>query len=267
MVHADDRPLLGPYILTRRLPDCPLAERWLALHEMDQSSHVVYLFPTRHGNSEKRRFLTAVQHAAELEHAHILRIEQYSFDVGGRPWLVTPFTGDADGLLRIERLLRTKGGQMSPQEAERAIMQLLEAVDYAHERGHCHGPIRLDEVIVDRHGSVLIELYELARGLRGLLAAGNAELRRDEVRSVVEIAYTLITGLSAEEPLIPAGRLVRRLDREWDEWLDRGLDPTGGFDSAREAFDALPSMREGREIRRPRVSVRGVLDRFRSSIS
>ncbi len=272
MIDLTDRPRLGPYILTRALPPSELAARWLALHEIEQTSHLLYRFPVCHDKSSRRRFLSAVEIIGQLDHAHVLPIQQFAFDVGGRPWIVTRYPGDAAGLLTLGRLLRDKGGQMAPDEAERAVVQLLEAVDHGQKHGVWHGAVQMDEVFVDRHGSLSVELYGLARLLAWGTGAGgageigsDAESVRDEVRSVVEIGYQLITGLRAEAPLIPAGRLVKKLDPAWEAWLGHGLDPSRGFDTPAEAIAALPSRRRATGARPAIVNVRGVLDRFRSA--
>jgi serine/threonine protein kinase len=240
MVDATQRPKLGPYILMRPLAEMGLATRWLALHELTQSSHVIYRFPVCHDNSERRRFLSAVRAASAVSHPHILKVEQFAFDPVGGAWVVTPYMGDIEGIMHMSRLLRAKGGSMSPSEAGRAVEQLLEASATAHAAKLHHGPVRMEDVLVDRHGSLVVELYGMSRLLRGL-TIGNEELVRDEVRSIVEIGYQLITALRAEEPLIPAGRLVKKLDPRWDAWFDTGLDPTSGFATAADALAALPS--------------------------
>jgi len=239
MVDVTDRPRFGPYVLIKALPPTTLAARFLALHEGNHSSHVVYRFPVCHDKSEKRRFLSAVERCSRLCHPHILRIEQFSLDGGTSGWIISPYTGDVDGLLTLARLLRDKGGHMPPDEAQRAVIQLLEAAGDAHSQHQNHGPIGMDEVLIDRHGSLFIELYGMGRQLAGL-NEGNSELIRDEIRSIVEIGYQLVTGLRAEEPLIPAGRLVKRLPASWDRWFEAGLDPSAGFDSAQTALRALP---------------------------
>ena len=150
---------------------------------------------------------------------------------------------------------------MHPDEAERAVMQVLEAFHDATAQRQHHGPITMDEVLVDRHGSLVVELFGMSRLVRGL-TVGNSELVRDEVRSVVEMGYQLITGLPAEEPFIPAGRLVKKLDPAWDDWFDRGLDPAEGFASAAEAIASLPSQSVIIETKRAGGSVRTILDRL-----
>ncbi len=249
MVETRDLPRLGPYALTRMLDQHPLAERWLALHEVEQTSHVAYRFPPHLDRVEQRRFLAVAEQLGDIDHPHLLKVEQFALDTagsggpigggaGGRAWMICPFTGDADGVRTLSRLIRSKGGALIPDEAEHALGQMLDACRSAHAAGLHHGPITLDDVQVARNGSILLELYGVARALRGLNRA-NAELVRDEIRSIVEIGYQLITGLRAEEPIIPAHRLVKRLPARWSHWLARGLDPSDGFDTADDALSAL----------------------------
>ncbi len=284
IVDLHHRPRIGPYILTRELGptmgfglvSCtfhdvsterpsllgntaassrPQPERFLALHENNQTSHVAYRFAPMRGKAEEARLVAAVESASLLDHPHALRIEQFTFDMAGHGWVITPYPGDADGIRTLGRLLREKGGQMRPIEAERAMSQLLSVVAMAQggsslqppmngdgsmppRAAPCHGPLSMNQILVDRRGSLLVELYGLARALEQV-GRPSLESMRDEVRSVVEIGYELVTGLRAEHPLIPASRLVRNLDARWDRWLMRGLDPSGGFDSAEAALCAL----------------------------
>ena len=315
IVDLHQRPKIGPYILTRDLgptvafggpstsrhnhaatapafvrhqtPSArPQPDRFLALHESNQTSHIAYRFPPSAGKAEEARLVAAVESASLIDHPHALRIQQFTFDITGQAWIVAPFAGDADGLRTLTRHLRQKGGQCRPDEAERAVQQLLSVLVVAHGGGvlqpptptptpspndfetaspsravPCHGPITMDEILVDRRGSLLIELYGLARAL-DQPGRPSLESLRDEIRSIVEIGYQLITGLRAEEPLIPAGRLVRKLDTRWDRWLDRGLDPSAGFDSAEAALAALPSVVSSAASP---VTTRGYASRFGSA--
>ena len=147
IVDLHQRPRIGPYILTRDLGptvafgssdglggdsgaylpgDSPRIrnqpDRFLALHEGHQTSHVAYRFGPK-GKAEEGRFVAAVESAALLEHSHALKIQQFTFDITGQAWVLTPYPGDADGVRTLGRLLREKGGQMRPVEAERAMEQ------------------------------------------------------------------------------------------------------------------------------------------------
>jgi serine/threonine protein kinase len=261
---------IGPFTLVRPLLPGPLAERWLALNEPAHSAHVAHRFRMR-DRAEERRLVSALEAAGALAHPHILPIEQFTLGIAGAAWVVTPFTGSHDGLVTLTRLLKDKGGRMEPIEVERVMVQLLEASEYAHSAGVQHGEISMDEIVVDRRGSLAIEHYGVRRRLTSALGLAS-ELAADEVRSLIGIGYTLLTGLPADEPRIAAARIVPRLDRPtrgparggWDQWLEDGLDPLLGYTSAGEALGALPGM--GREVEGRAGPVVGVLTRMRRAL-
>ncbi len=266
MGQLDELQYFGPYRLVRRLADSTMAERWLALHERALSSHVVHRFQPCPDKASQRRVMGAIEQGLALSGPHLLPIELFSLSISQRPCAVTPYTGNHEGLLTLADLLRAKGGQMAPPEAERAMLHILEAARFAQRAGAVHGEIGWHEVMVDRHGSCAIEFYGLARRLRsgaGFAGGGATEARRDEVRSIVEMGYRLVTGLDPKEPRIPATRLVKRLDRAWDEFFEAGLDAADGFASAADAIEALPSSARHRERQASASTVRVVLNRFR----
>lgn len=258
---------IGPFRLVQRLDVGPLTERWLALNEREESTHVAHRIRPGADRAELRRLVEGMERLSGLSHPHILPIEHFTLErsVAGKgdgAWIVTPYTGSPEGLLTLPLLREHKGGQMAPVEVERTLTHLLEASEHAHAAGFRHGPVSADEILVDRRGSVSIELYGLRRIIRDEETVSFPEVERDEVRSIVEIGYWLLTGLSAEEPRIRADRLVQRLDHRWDEWFDAGLDPMGGYLSAGEALSLLPGLRREVEIRtNPVRSVLGTVRR------
>lgn len=258
-----DRTRLGPYVLTKRLAPGVLGERYLALHEDGQTSHLVHRFRIGRDRAEQRRFLQAMDRARGLDHPHILRIEAHGLDARGKPWAVTPFTGDRDGVVTLDALLRLKGGSMPVEEAKRAIEQLLAGVQHAHEIGQRHGPMCMQEVQVDRRGSLAVELYGVAR-LLSYSTSSPSDEERLEVLSVIQMGYQLVTGLRVEEPIIPAGRVVPELDQTWDDFFETGLGEPG-FTSAAHALSVVqgcrtaPGEEPGWGLGRVRVALRRLL--------
>ena len=234
--YEDER--LGPYRLLRPLLPSAIAERWVGLHEREQTTYVLHLFDVCHDRADERRFISAMEQLTTLDQAHILPVNHFSILPGGQPWAVTPYLGSQVGLVTLDSLRIEKGGVMPAVEVERVMSQLFSASAGANDAGVHHGPITAEQILVDRSGSVSIEMYGVRRRLEGLV--DNGEIARDEVRSLVELAYFLLTGLPAEEPRIPAGRLVRRLPGAWDAWIEEGLSPVGGFESAKFAVSSLP---------------------------
>jgi len=256
---------LGPYRLLRPLEPSAIAERWVGLHEREQSTYMLHLFEPCHDRADERRLIKAMEQLEPLQHAHLLPVLHYAIVPAGRPWAVTPYLGSQVGLVTLESLRLEKGGAMPLVEVERVMSQLLLAVCRAHEHAVHHGPIGAQEILVDRSGSVSVEMYGVRRLLDGL-ADANDEIRRDEVRSVVELAYFLLTGLSPEEPRIPAGRLVRRLPSAWDAWIEEGLSAVEGFDSAAHALAALPGY-VAEDAEAGANTVRTVIGRVRSALA
>jgi len=225
---------------------------WLGIHDGNQTSHVIYRFEDPAPDT-----FAMVRAVADMSHSHLLDIEELDCDEQGRLRVRTTYTGNQQQWIRLGDVLDAKGGQLLPAEAERAITHLLEASNHAHKQGMAHGDLAIERVLVDRHGRVLIELYGFDRAVAGFSGV-SAELKRDEIRSIAVIAYTLLTGLAPAEPPIAATHLVSKLPAVWDAWLARGLNPSDGFDTAAEALEALPANQPGEPAPTVRV-VRRVL--------
>ena len=136
------------------------------------------------------------------------------------------FTDDLGALLS-----RKPGGQFEPCEVRHAIDHLLSALQGAREAGIAHGPVRMDEVLVDRRSRLLVELVGVGAAL-----SGQEPDERDEVRSVVAIAGELLTGVPSPDGT--AFRSLRgRTGHRWRAWLRDAPLRT----SCAEARDALPA--------------------------
>lgn len=230
----------GPYELVRPLRPGVLSGRWLARHTLETTNHVVHIFDLAGDRSERRRFLESVEAVASFDDPHALPIEQFSLCTTGRGWVVTPFTGDQDGLLLLTDLVEAKSGRLGLAEVSRVLEQVLRLSESGHAAALCHGVLDARSVLIDRRGAVKIELY----GLRARLAGDSpdAERIRDEVRSIAGIAYECLTGVPAEEPMIPIGRLVKKLSKGWRQWFEHALDAARGFANPSEALASLPDL-------------------------
>lgn len=258
-----ERLRVGPYRLLRPLVAGSAGERWVAAHEEDHSLHVAHRFKDA-DRAKAEAIAEAARALADIAHPHLLPIEGVYHGVAGSAWAISPFNGTHDGLVTLRSLLRQKGGQMAPAEVERALLQVLQTISVAHAKGCHHGTMTVDEILVDRRGSLSVELYGLRRRITDMARRPASEIARDEVRSVVGIGYMLLTGLPSEEPRIEASRLAPRADRHWDEWVEEGLDPLGGFATADEALAWLPGLR--REVEDREHPVQTVIRRVREAL-
>lgn len=243
----------GPYELVRELRPAGEVRRHLAQHPELLSNHVAYRFRFENPRTQRRRFLEAVERSAALDIPHILRVEQFSLATPSEAWVISPYTGNQDGLLLLSDLVAIKGGKMDALEVTRVLEQLLEAVQAAHFAGVVNGPVTIDSIQVDRSGSLWIELYGVEAAMRG--DADGQELRAAEIASVAAMAYRLLTGVEADSGLlIEPARLVAKLDPAWNALFAEALDPAGGFLTAADLLDAIPGRRAPAAL--PEVRVR-----------
>lgn len=231
---------LGEYAITRELRPSGVARRLLALDPDGRSAKVLHVFAIRPDDVLIGTLRRAIQSLSAIRNRHVLPVERLVVGLVHQPFAVTPYTGHQDGLVDLGCLLREKGGQMEPGEADRLLRQLLEGLGAAHEKLVHHGLLRPRDVLVDRHGSAAIEMLGVARTLEGMRGF-STEVQRDEVRGVVELGFRALTGHDANTVGLPASKLVRRLDPAWDAFFAHGLDPIDGFDTAQQAIAALPS--------------------------
>lgn len=231
---------LGDYSVTRELAAGPMGTRSLALNKQAHTSHLLHRVRTTAGMNP-RTFAAAMERLQVLSDPHLLVVQAYGWDTESGPWVVTDYTGDADGVVTLAQLLRLKGGWLSIDETRRAIGQLLDAPCLAHRLGLAHGVLSMEQVHVDRAGRLVIEFY----GLATLLAREPVDrlaTERAEVASILKIGYQLLTGLLPVHPVIPVEHVWDDIDETWRGLFETGLGPTG-FTSAAHAYSAARACR------------------------
>jgi hypothetical protein len=252
----------GDYTITRELPESPIARRLLAMEPERHHAKVLHMFPIRPDDAQVAVLRRAVDNLRMIDNRHVLPVEKLLLGIVHQPCAVTPYTGHQDGLIDLETLLAEKGGHMEPGETDRLLRQIFDGLAAAHEKLVHHGALRGRDILIDRRGSATIEMLGVARSLEGLRGF-STEVQRDEIRAVVELGFTCLTGHDASTVRLPASRLVRRLDPEWDAFFAHGLDPIDGFDTAAQAIEALPSASFDREPAAQRPGRAGLLTNFR----
>lgn len=227
-------------------------ERFIALHERDDTDHLIYRHPALPEAAERRRLLATIAPLAAVRHAHLLEVSAYSLDEQDRLCLITPYTGNQEGLVTLADLVERRNGRLETSEVGRCVEQLLIGIQAAHAAGLHGEPIEPERVQVDRRGSLWIELYGLPAADR--LPRGVSTVS-DEVRAVASLAVWLLTGLQQDIAPERIARIAGRSARPWEPWIEVAIDPMRGFESAAEALRALPSRERGEPVVLPPVVV------------
>ena len=104
------------------------------------------------------RFLREIQFISQLQHPNIGQV----LDSGEREWLVYYVMPYWEGPSLSQYLGKYR--QLSIEDALRVGQDLLEALAHAHEAGIVHRDVKPDNIILTRHGAILLD-FGIARAI------------------------------------------------------------------------------------------------------
>jgi len=159
------------------------------------------------------RFTREVEVIAELEHPHIVPIIDYG-ESDGIPFIAMRYLAGGSLAALIRRAVPT------PQQIEKPLTQLLQALDYAHFRGIIHRDLKPGNVLLDEHNNAYLTDFGIARVLNSSLT-GSAIIgtpaymspeqangfpldARSDIYAVGIVLFELLTGqepFSADTPM------------------------------------------------------------------
>jgi len=152
--------LVGPYLLLRRLGAGGMAEVWLAERADGAFKRQVALkIPVRQERRQDlaRRFLIERDILAALEHPHIARFYDAGVGEGGRPYLALEYVAG-------ENLVHWADAQrLGLRERIQLFLQVLDAVQYAHDKGVLHRDIKPGNLLVTDAGQVSLLDFGVAK--------------------------------------------------------------------------------------------------------
>ncbi|MBL8360335.1 MAG: serine/threonine protein kinase [Rubrivivax sp.] len=160
---------VGPYRLLRVLGRGGMATVWLAERtDMLQGRQVALKLPRgawpREGLAE--RLAREREILATLEHPHIARLYDAGVDEQGNPWLAIEYV---DGV-RLDQHFHER--DLGLRDRVRVMLQVCDAVAYAHARLIVHRDLKPANILIDRQGQVKLLDFGIARLLEGEAAAG-----------------------------------------------------------------------------------------------
>jgi len=210
----------------------------IMLEENRRTNHLLYRFDHIQDAVARRRVFDRLMTIARINHQHILPIEHVGYDETGRLCVVTAYPGNQDGLVTLPDLLEARGGTLDVPESTRLISQLLVTSVHASEHGIVHADFDPEEILIDRHGCPLVELFGLEQAIRPSRSEHLA--LAEQTRSIARLGLRLIAGTANASDAADLALVHKHLDRAWDAWFRYALDPVGGFDTPAMAIASLP---------------------------
>lgn len=198
--------ILGPYRIVERLTSGGMAKVYRALQPSTGREVALKVLPAVSGTDAALRFKREAQVLGGLQHPHILPLIDAG-EEGVNHYLVMPLLRSGDLASRLARA----GGALPLAETRRLLLQLAEALDYAHARGIIHRDLKPANVLLDERGNALLSDFGIAlpRGAERLTMVGYAlgtpeylapeqasgdTDERSDLYSLGVIAYQLATG-------------------------------------------------------------------------
>jgi serine/threonine-protein kinase len=237
---------------------------------------VKVLSPTISGDNRfVRRFQRESSLLADLSHPNIVPVIGYG-ESKGMVYMVMPYVQGETLQARIER------GRIKKRDRERWIVQLADALRFAHEKGVIHRDVKPSNVLIDKSGNALLTDFGLAREVEGsntltgsMLLGTPAYMAPEQGRgaktdsrsdqySFGVILYQLVTGKLPFEADSPMGTVLKHIQepvprpsrfvRDMSPALERVIlkclakDPEYRYPSVGAFYQAYRAAREGASL-------------------
>ncbi|MBI2809172.1 MAG: serine/threonine protein kinase [Planctomycetes bacterium] len=153
--------MLGPYKIQALVGAGGMGDVFLAERVVPFRMRVAIkiLRQTVTGASAHLRFVKEQQALADLHHPGIVRLLDAGETSDGRPYFVMEYI---DGPTMAQKV---GGNPLPAEEAGRLILELAEAIAYAHARNILHRDLKPQNILFDTHGRLRITDFGLAKRL------------------------------------------------------------------------------------------------------
>ena len=147
---------LGNYRLLHLLGQGGFAEVYLGEHVYLETQAAIKVLLTQLVREDIEAFRTEARTIARLEHPHIVRVLDFGVE-GGTPFLVMNYA--TGGTLRQHH---PRGTRLTLPLVVSYVQQVASALQYAHEEKLIHRDVKPENILLGRHGEVLLSDFGIA---------------------------------------------------------------------------------------------------------
>ena len=149
---------ISGYTLQRLLGTGGMAEVWYAENKIGKKAAVKLLLPKLcQDENVVSRFLTEAKVMVDLNHPNIRQVYDYG-DIDGRPAIVMEYLDGSDLKARLKR-----GQRFTQEELVKWWNQLVDALNYTHQKGIVHRDIKPGNVFIDQKGDAKLLDFGIAK--------------------------------------------------------------------------------------------------------
>jgi serine/threonine-protein kinase len=147
------------YLLEEKIGEGGMGEVWRALHTVLQREVAIKVMSRQIAADPHfgERFLQEARAQAALQHSRILGVTDF-FSEGNVHYLVMPLvTGQS-----LEERMKAANGPLPMDEALSIARDVLDALDYAHQRGIIHRDVKPSNILLDKSGYAYLTDFGIA---------------------------------------------------------------------------------------------------------
>ena len=175
------------------------------------------------------RFEREVEVISRLEHPHILPIYDYG-QTDGMPYIAMRYLGGGSLEERLER------GVLSPEELDKPVRQIAQALDHAHRQGIIHRDLKPGNIMLDEEGNAYLSDFGIARvlgsNLTGSMIVGTPAYMspeqanglpvdgRTDIYSLGVMLFHLLTGQRPFQAETPMAVLLKHINEPMPSLAD-----------------------------------------------
>lgn len=170
--------VFGDYQIIKKIGHGSLGAVYLAEHRFMKRPFALKMFPEELSSDRAfiQRFEEEVDILASLEHANIVKIHNISFAQGNYFLVTDCIVDDYAETTNLGQYILSKGKKLDEEEIYKMLMQVADALDYAHgkkmgNKGIVHRGLKLSNILVGK-GKSGPDLYLSDYGLTRIVGAG-----------------------------------------------------------------------------------------------
>lgn len=147
------------YVLEEMVGEGGMGEVWRARHEVLQRQVAIKVMSRQVAANPQfgERFIQEARAQAVLQHPRILGVTDF-FSEGNVHYLVMPLVLGPS----LEERMRQAAGALPQDEALAIARDLLDALDFAHQRGIIHRDVKPSNILLDRSGFAYLTDFGIA---------------------------------------------------------------------------------------------------------